>query len=225
MPGSLLTQVPFSEITATLEALAQQGVTSADLGRLRKDPLYAQHVAHLMRFGSPQLLAKRLPFMTISLDPGRSAENYITAIDPHPVLQTGWAQEPISEEAKGALRRIDSLSQRIELELFLASTRELTGTEKTAVVMEVIAGAERAGWEVCLPQVAPELFLRIREQSLLRSWVMGMKPLTGPCGRLCVFDFSPYDYKNRTLGAAGDSCQWLADQLWVFCRRKMSPSD
>lgn len=62
--GNLVKEIPYSEVTATLEALAAQGITREHLALLRKDYLHAITVANVMMIGYKSIseVAKRFSF-------------------------------------------------------------------------------------------------------------------------------------------------------------------
>lgn len=50
--GNLITETPYSEITATLEVLSRYGLSRNDLLELRRNPHLAQNVVRLIQAGS-----------------------------------------------------------------------------------------------------------------------------------------------------------------------------
>ncbi|MFC1756597.1 hypothetical protein ACFLZC_00340 [Patescibacteria group bacterium] len=126
----------------------------------------------------------------------------------------------VSNRADDILKKIEVSPVETEIELVVATTKQLTDKDR-ATTQEVFEGGKSRGWEPCPAEGGPQLRLQYRDQPK-GDWLrIAMKPIAGSDGDLDVF-LVEHDGVGLWLHALyGDpGGVWGGDGRWVFVRRK-----
>jgi len=177
MLGNLLRDIPYSEVTATLEVLACQHITREDLTRIRVAKSLAIRIADLIHH--PDRTVFGFPVsMTIQLGTGGlwTAESFCVAIEAAGGLVYAGARDILGRPGFMVARKLT------EVDLVVEVDEEIAGKDSPANA-EVFAGAERRGWEKCPPDVGPQLRLQNMGQPEGEHLLIGMEPIRDSDGK------------------------------------------
>ena len=224
--GNLVTETPYSEITATLEALAHLGVERRHLKLIREDADRASVVAQTMIAGyvlaKPELALK--VWCTIKLGIGLvTAYDFSQALKKANCCVTKLASHLLGQPGFGVV------DKEIEVRAVVLTTAELTGWKEGGTTAEVFAGAKRLGLGGCPAEVGPQLCLRFPDHLLgewlaigLGEWLaIGMEPISDSGGNLRVFVVERHDFGWLLDGFYGNlGTFWKGDDRWVFLLRE-----
>ena len=146
--GSLITETPYSEITATLEILDRCGVGRDDLKKFRRASRFVQmEVMRLMKHSETK--APSFPvWKTITLGLHKHKAALYEAIDN--------AGIKVSPEAFTMLQSICLASKQTDVDLVVASLGDF-GLEGSATLRNFYVRAVQLGLLLCPAEVGPQL--------------------------------------------------------------------
>ena len=111
-------------------------------------------------------------------------------------------------------------TKETEVDLVVVSVAEL-GFNYGASRGNIYQRAQELGLELCPAEVGPQLRLQYKDQPCGEWLIIGMQPLTGSDGILCVFCVRHQDDGISLYGYGGHATSvWDSDSRWVFLRRK-----
>ena len=132
----------------------------------------------------------------------KNADGFRKAIKDDGMRLGDWANDIIGKPA------FSVATDKVDVDLAVASVAEL-GFPNGASLSAIYASAKKRGFELCPPEVGPQLRLQYNDQPKDEWLLIGMKPITGSSGDPGVFGLA------RTSGGL-----WLVagcdspDRIW-----------
>lgn len=122
----------------------------------------------------------------------------------------------ISDWGNNILRKISLATSETEINLCVATVKELTGKD-WATNREILGAIRAKGYELCPAEVGPQLRLQYPDQPSGEWLRIGMEPITGSDGGLFIFNVDPYGderWLSSFYGYPGH--EWSGDRRFVF---------
>ena len=217
--GNLIKETPYSEITATLEVLANLGVERRHLELIRRDSVRASAVAQTIVGGyvivRPNSIPVFQPWRTLKLGTGlQTADDFRKALKQSGNKISDWANNLLDKPEFTV-----TSTKEVEVDLVNISVAEL-GFPNGATRKEIYRKAKELGLELCPAEVGPQLRLQYQNQPMNEWLLIGMEPITGSGGYLDVFGVVRHgngQWLGSGYGSAGSV--WGGDKRWGFLRK------
>ena len=125
----------------------------------------------------------------------------------------------LSEWGSSTLNKITIGPEETQVELVTATVSQL-GFKDGGYYRAIMARIKELGFDLCLPEVGPQLRLQYPDQPEGEWLLIAMSPIAGSDDTLRVFNVVAIDEQRWLLGGFGSPGRfWHADAHWVFVRR------
>ncbi len=156
---------------------------------------------------------KILIWKTIKLGTGpKTANDFRKALQDGGFLLGEWANDILGKTTFKAAKK------KTEIDLVVISVAEL-GFKNGATLQDIYQRAQELGFDICPPEVGPQLRLQYKDQPNGEWLPIGMEPVVVSNGPLRVFSVGRDDSGLWFDGHWGHpGAFWDPDDRWVFAR-------